>query len=72
LGKACSAHGKDKKECKILVRKPEEKKPGLRWEDNIKVDLTKIVFGGAHWMNLAQDRDYWWTLVIRVINLWVT
>jgi hypothetical protein len=46
---------------KILVGKPERKRPlrrpGHRWEDNIKVDLREIGFGGVDWMNLAQDRD---------------
>jgi hypothetical protein len=31
----------------------------LRWEDNIKMDLTQIGMGGIDWINLAQDRDQW-------------
>jgi hypothetical protein len=26
-----------------------------RWEDNIKMDLRKIVIDGANWIQLAQD-----------------
>jgi hypothetical protein len=39
---------------------------GCRWEDNIKMDL-KVT--GTH---LAQDRDQWWALENRVINLQVS
>jgi hypothetical protein len=44
-----------------LTGKPEEKmsvgRPGRRWEDNIKMDLKEIGWGGMDWINLAQDRD---------------
>jgi hypothetical protein len=46
---------------RILVGKPEGKRqlgrPRRRWEDNIKMDLTEIGWGGMDWINLAQDRD---------------
>ena len=46
---------------RILVGKPESKRtlgrPRRRWNDNIKMDLQKVVFGGLDWINLAQDRD---------------
>jgi hypothetical protein len=42
---------------RILVEKPERKrplgKPRLRWEDNIKMDLTEIGWGGMDWIDLA-------------------
>jgi hypothetical protein len=45
----------------ILVGKPEGKRPlgipGHRWEDNIKMDLREIGWGGMDWIDLAQDRD---------------
>ena len=31
--------------------------PGRRWEDNIKIDLQEVGFGGMDWIELAQDRD---------------
>jgi hypothetical protein len=34
-----------------------------RWEDNIKMDLREIGWGGIDWIYLAQDRDYWRALV---------
>jgi hypothetical protein len=49
------------------VRKPEGRRPPRRhrhgWEDNIKMDLREIGWGGMDWINLAQDRDKWRALV---------
>jgi hypothetical protein len=28
-----------------------------RWEDNIKMDLREIEWGGMDWVYLAKDRD---------------
>ena len=33
------------------------------WEDNIKMDLQEVGCGSMDWMELAQDRDRWRTLV---------
>jgi hypothetical protein len=49
---------------RILVGKPEGKRPlgriRRRWEeDNIKMDLREIGWGGMDWINLAQDRTQW-------------
>jgi hypothetical protein len=48
----------------ILVGKPEGKRPlgrpRHRWESNIKMDLIETEFGGVDWINLAQNRDWWW------------
>ena len=53
---------------RVLVGKPEEKRPRRRWEDNIKMDLQEVGGGGGDWMELAQDRDRWWALVNTVMN----
>jgi len=37
--------------------------------DNIKIDLQKVGCEGVDWIELAQDRDRWQTLVIAVTNL---
>ena len=56
---------------RVLVGKPEGKRPlgrpRHRWEDNIKMDLQEVG-GGGDWMELAKDRDSWWTLVNTVMN----
>ena len=33
--------------------------PGLRWEDNIKMDLKRPGMGGMEWIHLVQNRDRW-------------
>jgi hypothetical protein len=61
---------------RILVGKPEGKRPlgrpRYRWEDNIKMDLRGIGWGGMRWIDLAQDRDQWGALVNTVMNLQVS
>jgi len=58
---------------RVLVGKPEGKRPlgrpRLTWEDNIKIDLQEVVWGGMNWIELAQDRDRWRALVTTVMNL---
>jgi hypothetical protein len=57
----------------VLVGKPEGKRPlgrpRRRWEDNIKMDVEEVGGGRGDWMELAQDRDRWRTLVSTVKNL---
>jgi hypothetical protein len=57
----------------ILVGRPEGRRllgrPRRRWEDNIKMGLREIGFGGVDWIHLAQDRDRWRALVNTVMNL---
>jgi hypothetical protein len=73
--RACSTHGEKRNEYRILVEKPEGKKPvrrpKRRWEDNNKMDLREIGWGGMDWIDLAQDRDQWKALVNTVMNLQV-
>jgi hypothetical protein len=44
-------------------------RPRRRWEDNIKMDLREVGWGGMDWINVAQDRDRWRALVNAVRNL---
>ena len=39
------------------------------WEDNIKLDLQEVGCGGVDWVELAEDRDRWRTLVHVVLNI---
>jgi hypothetical protein len=65
--------GEKRNEYRILVGKPEEKRPlgrpRRRWVDNIKMDLREIGWDGMDWIDLAQDRDQWRARVNTVINL---
>jgi hypothetical protein len=75
MGGACSTNGGKRNAYRILVGNPEGKRPLGRprhsWEDNIKMDLRGIGWGGMDWIDLAQDRDQWRALVNTVINLGV-
>ena len=53
---------------RVLVGKLEGKRPLERREDNIKMDLQEVGWG-IDWIDLAQDRDRWRTLVNAVMNL---
>jgi hypothetical protein len=54
---------------RALVGKPEGRRPRRRWEDNIKMDVREVGWGGMDWISLAQDRDRWRALVNAVMNL---
>jgi hypothetical protein len=65
--------GKERKVYKVLVGKPEGKRPlgrpRRRWEDGIRMDLRQFGLGGVDWIRLAQDRDRWRPVVSAVMNL---
>jgi len=56
---------------KKLAEKRPLGRPRGRWEDNIKKDLLEVGCGSMDWIELAQDRDRWRTLVNAVMNLGV-
>jgi hypothetical protein len=49
--------GEGRKLYRVLVGKPERKKPLERprtgWEDGIRMDLMEIGWGGVEWIHLA-------------------
>jgi hypothetical protein len=65
--------GEERKVYKVLVGKPEGKRPlgrpRRRWEGGIRMVLRMIGFGGVDWIRLAQDRDWWRAVVSAVMNL---
>jgi hypothetical protein len=74
MGGACSTY-ESRDVYTVLVGKPEGKRPlgrpRCRWEDNIKLDLQEVGFGGMDWVDLAQDKDRWRALVNAVMNILV-
>jgi hypothetical protein len=75
MGMACSRNEEMRNEYRLLVQKPDGKRgigrPRHKWEDNIKMHLGEIGWGGMGWPSLVQDRDRWRSLVNVVMNLWV-
>jgi hypothetical protein len=73
VGRACSTNGGKWNAYRILVGKPEGKRPLGRprrmWMDNIKMDLREIGWDGMDWIGLAQDWDQWPAVENTVMNL---
>jgi hypothetical protein len=57
MGRACSMNGRKRNAYRILVGKPEGKRPlerpKCRWVDTIKMNLGEIGWGGMDWIDLA-------------------
>jgi hypothetical protein len=73
MGGPCSTNGEKRSAYKLLVEKPERKRPLGRprcgWVDNIRMDLGEVGWGDVDWIGLAQDRNRWRALVSSVLNL---
>ena len=73
MGGACGAYGEGRCVHRVLVGKPEGKRPlgrrRRRWEGNIKMDIQEVGGSCGGWMELAQHRDRWRALVGMVRNL---
>jgi len=58
---------------RALVGRPDEQKPlgrpRHRLEDNIKMDLQEVGWGGTDWIDVGQDRYRWRNLVNAAMNL---
>jgi hypothetical protein len=74
MGGARGAYGGERRGVyRVLVGKSERKRPlgrpRRRREDNIKMDLQEAGCEVMDWIELAQDRDRWRTVVTAVMNL---
>jgi hypothetical protein len=49
--------------CKVLVGRPEGERPlgspRLKWQDDIKMDLQEMGWGGMDWIGVVQDTGIW-------------
>jgi hypothetical protein len=59
MGRACGAYGENRGVYRVLVGKPEGKRPlrrpRRRWKD-IKMDFQEVGGGRGDWMELDQNR----------------
>jgi hypothetical protein len=73
MGRVCSTNWSKRNAYKILVGKPEGKRPlgrpRRRWVINIKIYLREIRWDDMVWIDLGQNRDQWRALVNTVMNL---
>jgi hypothetical protein len=67
--------GAKKNAYRLLVRKPEGKRPlgrpRHRWVNNITMDLGEVGWGDVNWIGLAQNRNRWRALVNSIVILQV-
>jgi hypothetical protein len=73
VGGTCCTHGEGRDFYRVLVGRPEGKRPlerpRRRWEDNIKMDLREIGIDGANCIGLSQYRVQWWVFVSTVMKV---
>jgi hypothetical protein len=60
VGWTYGTHGEGRGVYRVLIGRPEGKRPlgrpRRRWKDNIKMYLREIRMDGANWIQLAQNR----------------
>jgi hypothetical protein len=70
-----SRMGEERKIYRVLVGKPEGKRPlgrpRRRWWDGLRMDLREIGWGSVEWIQLAQGRGRWRSLANMMMNLQV-
>jgi hypothetical protein len=73
MGMICSTYGREEGKYKVLMAKPEERRPlrklGHKWVENIKIDLQEIGWERVGWIHLAQDEDHSQSLVNMAMGL---
>ena len=59
--------GETRNAYRILVEKPEGRR--RRWVENIKIDLREIEWEVMDWIDLAQNRSHWNTILNTAKNV---
>jgi len=76
VGWTCGTHGEGRGAYRVLVGRPEGKRPlgrpRRRWEGNMKMDLREADSEGVDWIHLAQDRVQWGAVLRMEMKLWVS
>jgi hypothetical protein len=61
MSRTCSTNGEKRNAFRILVGKPEGKRPlsrpRRRWVYNIKIDLREVGWRGMDWIDLAHGNE---------------
>jgi len=71
MGVACTHVGELRNVYKILVGKPEWKRPlgrPRRRGEGVKIDLRELQWEGVNWIHVAEVRDQWRAVVNTVMN----
>jgi hypothetical protein len=72
VGRTCGTNEEKRNVYRLLVGKPEGKRPlgrpRRRWIDNIKLNHVALGWGYANGVGLAQDTDNWRAVVNAVMN----
>jgi hypothetical protein len=73
MGGPCSTNGEKRNAYRLLVGKPDGKRPlgrpRRRWVDNTRMDLGEVGWGDVDRIGLAQDRNRWRAVVNSVLNI---
>jgi hypothetical protein len=73
MGEACSKNEEKRNAYRLLVGKPEGKRPlgrpRRRSVGNIRMDLGEVGWDDVDWIGLAQNRNRWRAVVNSVLNL---
>jgi hypothetical protein len=73
MGGPCSTYGEKRNAYRLLVGKPEGKRPlgrpRLKLVDNIRMDLGEVEWGDVDWIGLAKNRNKWRAVVNSVLKL---
>jgi hypothetical protein len=76
MGGACSTNGEKRNAYRLLVGRPEGRRPLGRprrtWLNIIRMDLVEVGWGDVDWIGLAQDRNRWRAPVNSILNLRVS